>query len=167
MFAAIITLMTKLRGQIAWTVALLVEYWAIMALIPVPGFVRNVLTQQGDLEEYIDRLDLPGKFCCHVFGDNKGYLRTIPSVTTVMLGVLCTHILQAKRSERFKVLALVGGGVASLAVGLAWGTVFLIITDSGPVPTRSTAMVGTCCSSRFSTGSSMSSFIPGGLSGSR
>jgi predicted acyltransferase len=127
-FAAIITLMTGLRGQIAWTVALLVGYWAIMALIPVPGFGRNVFTVQGNLEGYIDRLFLPGKFCCYVYGDNEGYLSTIPSVATVMLGVLCTHILQAKRSERFKVLALVGGGVGSLALGLAWGTVFPIIT---------------------------------------
>jgi predicted acyltransferase len=45
-----------------------------------------------------------------------------------MLGVLCMHILQAKRSERFKVLALVGGGLASLGLGLAWGMVFPIIT---------------------------------------
>ncbi len=127
-FAAIITLMTKLRGQIAWTVALLVGYWAIMALIPVPGFGRNVLTEQGNLEGYIDRLFLPGKFCCYVFGDNEGYLSTIPSVATVMLGVLCAHILQAKRSERFKVLALVGGGFASLALGWVWGMAFPIIT---------------------------------------
>src|ERR1700742_5240554 len=54
-FAAIITLITKLRGQIGGTVALLVGYWAIMALIPVAGFGRNVLTQQGNLEGYIDR----------------------------------------------------------------------------------------------------------------
>ena len=127
-FAAIITLMTKLRGQIAWTIALLVGYWAIMALIPVPGFGHNVLTEQGNLEGYIDRLFLPGKFCCYVFGDNEGYLSTIPSVATVMLGVLCNHLLQARRSENFKVLALVAGGIGSLALGLAWGTVFPIIT---------------------------------------
>src|ERR1700722_7105089 len=127
-FAAIITLMTGLRGRIAWTIALLAGYWAIMALIPVPGFGRNVLTMQGNLEGYIDRLFLPGKFCCYVFGDNEGYLSTIPSIATVMLGVLCTHILKAGRSERFKVLALVAGGLASLALGLAWGEVFPIIT---------------------------------------
>ena len=127
-FAAIITLMTGLRGRIAWTIALLAGYWAIMALIPVPGFGRNVLTMRGNLEGYIDRLFLPGKFCCYVYGDNEGYLSTIPSVATVMLGVLCTHILQAERSARFKVLALAGGGIGSLAAGLAWGTVFPIIT---------------------------------------
>jgi predicted acyltransferase len=127
-FAAIITLMTKLRGQIAWTIALLLGYWALMALIPVPGYGRNVLTMQGNLEGYIDRLFLPGKFCCYVYGDNEGYLSTIPSIATVMLGVLCTHILQAKKSERFKVAALVAGGLASLAVGWLWGFSFPIIT---------------------------------------
>jgi predicted acyltransferase len=127
-FAAIITLFTKLRGQVAWTIALLVGYWAIMALIPVPGFGRNVMTPQGNLEGYIDRLFLPGKFCCYIYGDNEGYLSTIPSIATVMLGVLCTHILQAKWTERLKVFALVGGGVASLGLGLLWGMAFPIIT---------------------------------------
>ena len=127
-FAAIIALFTGLRGQIAWTVALLLGYWAIMALVPVPGFGHNVLTQQGNLEGYIDRLYLPGKFCCYVFGDNEGYLSTIPSIATVMLGVLCNHILQARWSERLKMIWLVGGGFACLGIGLAWGMVFPIIT---------------------------------------
>jgi predicted acyltransferase len=127
-FAAIITLMTGVRGQIAWTVALLVGYWAIMALIPVPCFGRNVLTPQGNLAGYLDRLFLPGKFCCYVYGDNEGYLSTIPSVATVMLGVLCAHLLKARRSENFKVWAMIAGGLVSLALGLAWGLVFPIIT---------------------------------------
>jgi len=127
-FAAIITLMCRLRGQIAWTIALLVGYWAIMALIPVPGFGRNILTPQGNLAGYIDRLFLPGQFCCYVFGDNEGYLSTIPSIATVMLGVLCAHLIHSNRTERKKILYLVGGGIASLLLGLAWGTAFPIIT---------------------------------------
>jgi predicted acyltransferase len=127
-FAAIITLVCKLRGQIAWTVGLLLGYWAIMALIPVRGFGPNVLTPQGNLEGFIDRLFLPGKFCCYDFGDNEGYLSTIPSVATVMLGVLCSHLMQARRSERFKTIALAAGGLASLGLGLLWGMVFPIIT---------------------------------------
>ena len=127
-FAALITLFCKLRGQIAWTIALLLGYWAIMAFIPVPGFGRNVLTPQGNLEGFIDRLFLPGKFCCYVYGDNEGYLSTIPSIATVMLGVLCSHLVHARRSEKFKVTALVAGGVGCLGLGLLWGTVFPIIT---------------------------------------
>jgi len=127
-FAAIITLFTKRRGQIAWTVALLLGYWAIMALIPVPGFGANVLTPAGNMESFVDHLLLPGKFCCFDFGDNEGYLSTIPSIATVMLGVLCSHLMQMQRSQRFKIVALVGGGVACLGLGLLWGTVFPIIT---------------------------------------
>lgn len=127
-FAALITLFCKLRGQIAWTIGLLLGYWAIMAWIPVPGFGHNVLTPQGNLEGYIDRLFLPGKFCCYVYGDNEGYLSTIPSIATVMLGVLCSHLVHAPRSERFKVVVLAAGGVGCLGLGLLWGTVFPIIT---------------------------------------
>ena len=127
-FAALITLFWKIRGQIAWTIGLLLGYWAIMALIPVPGFGANVLTPQGNLAGYIDRLLLPGSFCCYIFGDNEGYLSTIPSVATVMLGVLCSHLMHARRSERFKVIALVAGGVGCLGLGLLWGMVFPIIT---------------------------------------
>ncbi|HEX7730419.1 MAG TPA: DUF5009 domain-containing protein [Terracidiphilus sp.] len=127
-FAALITLFCKLRGRILWTVGLLLGYWAIMALIPVPGFGRNVLTPEGNLEGFIDRLFLPGKFCCYVFGDNEGYLSTIPSIATVTLGVLCYHILQIKRSDNFKTLAIIAGGIACVGAGLLWGIWFPIIT---------------------------------------
>ena len=127
-FAALITLFFKLRGQIWWTVGLLMGYWAIMALIPVPGYGANVLTPQGNLEGYIDRLFLPGQFCCYVFGDNEGYLSTFPSIATVMLGVLCSHLIHSKKSEMWKVKALVAGGVGCLIVGQVWGIWFPIIT---------------------------------------
>jgi predicted acyltransferase len=127
-FAALITFFCKTRGQIAWTVALLLGYWAIMALIPVPGFGRNVMTPQGNLEGYIDRLFLPGKFCCYIFGDNEGYLSTIPSIATVMLGVLSSYLLKFRRSDQWKTMALLAGGVASILLGLLWSIWFPIIT---------------------------------------
>ncbi len=127
-FAALITLFFKLRGQIWWTVGLLMGYWAIMALIPVPGYGANVLTQQGNLEGYIDRLFLPGQFCCYVFGDNEGYLSTFPSIATVMLGVLCSHLIHSRKSQMWKVKALVAGGLGCLVVGQVWGIWFPIIT---------------------------------------
>lgn len=127
-FAALITVFCELRGRIAWTVGLLLGYWAIMALVPVPGFGANVLTPEGNLEGFIDRLFLPGKFCCYIFGDNEGYLSTIPSIATVTLGVLCYHLLQIKRSETWKTLALIAGGLGCIAAGLVWSIWFPIIT---------------------------------------
>ena len=46
-FAAIITVFSGIRWQVIWTVILLVSYWLMMVLIPVPGFGAGVLTPQG------------------------------------------------------------------------------------------------------------------------
>lgn len=127
-FAAVITLFTTIRAQAIWTAVLLVSYWLMMAFIPVPGFGAGVLTPQGNLEGYVDRLFLPGSFCCFVYGDNEGYLSTIPSIATVMLGVLCGHLILSSLSYKKKLEYLVGGGVVSVLLGLGWGTFFPIIT---------------------------------------
>ncbi len=127
-FAALITLRYRFRGQVIWTAILLLGYWAMMALIPVPGFGHGVYTQAGNLEGYIDRLFLPGKFCCYVFGDNEGYLSTIPSIGTVMLGVLCGHLIRTSWTHARKLQVLIGGGIISIGAGLLWGMTFPIIT---------------------------------------
>jgi predicted acyltransferase len=127
-FAALITLFTSIRGQVIWTAALLVGYWLMMAFVPVPGFGAGVLTPQGNLEGYIDRLFLPGSFCCFVFGDNEGYLSTIPSIATVMLGVLCGHLILSSLSDRKKLQYFFAGGIGSVLLGLGWSTFFPIIT---------------------------------------
>ncbi len=127
-FAALITLLTNIRWQVIWTAMLLVFYWLLMAFVPVPGFGAGVLTPQGNLEGYLDRLFLPGSFCCFVYGDNEGYLSTIPSIATVMLGVLCGHLIVSQLSDRKKLQYLVGGGMASVLLGLGWGLFFPIIT---------------------------------------
>ena len=127
-FAALITIFWGVRGQAFWTAALLLGYWAAMALVPVPGFGSGVYTPQGNLAGYLDRLFLPGKFCCYVYGDNEGYLSTIPSIATVMLGVLCGHVLGMPSTHHKKLQMLLGGGILSLGSGLLWSLSFPIIT---------------------------------------
>jgi len=127
-FAALIIMKWRIRGQAIWTAALLLAYWAMMALIPVPGFGAGVFTMEGNLAGYIDRLFLPGRFCCYVFGDNEGYLSTIPSIATIMLGVLCGHLVRSCFTNARKLQILVGGGIVSILLGLAWGMKFPIIT---------------------------------------
>ena len=127
-FAALITLKSNVKGQAIWTSALLIGYWLLMAFVPVLGVGHGVFTQQGNLEGYLDRRFLPGSFCCYTFGDNEGYLSTIPSIATVMFGVLCGHLVRSQRSQNRKLQLLVGGGIASLGLGLLWGTFFPIIT---------------------------------------
>ena len=52
----------SLRVQIATVVAALAAYWAALTLVPVPGAGAGVLTPEGNLASYLDRL-LSGATC--------------------------------------------------------------------------------------------------------
>ena len=124
--AALITLYSGVRGRAVWTAAFLVGYWAVMALIPVPGFGAGALTPEGNLASYLDRLLIPGKFCCFGYGENEGILSTFPSIASSLIGVLCADWLRTGRSGREKTLGLACAGFTSLAAGLLWGVAFPI-----------------------------------------
>jgi predicted acyltransferase len=127
-FAAIIYLNNTLKKQIGWFVFLLIGYWAAMVLIPVPVFGKGVLTEQGNLSAYLDRLLLPGKLH-RVMYDPEGLLSTIPAVCSAMLGVFTGQFLlwsSQKWSPSIKLLWLVGVSVVFILLGLLWNTLFPI-----------------------------------------
>jgi predicted acyltransferase len=131
-FAAIIVLNTSVRGQIIWFAGILLSYWAIMKLIPVPGFGAGVLTPEGNLAAFIDQKLLPGKFCCYTFGDNEGILSNLPAISTALLGALTGHLLISndKRLSGFrKAMLILVAGIVSLALGKLWGLNFPIIKN--------------------------------------
>ena len=128
--AALIVMGTGRRGQMAWTAGILLGYWAVMALVPVPGYGAGVYTAEGNLAGYIDRLLLPGKYCCAPYvpyGDHMGILGTFPSGMHVMFGVFCGYLVRSAWTHGRKLLILAGGGVGAIALGWAWGLVFPII----------------------------------------
>jgi len=125
-FAATIVLSIGVKGQAVTAGVILLGYWAIMTLIPVPGIGAGVLTPEGNLAGYIDRAILPGSFCCYEYGDNEGILSTLPAIATTLLGVLSGHWLRSSHSGSRKTGGLVGAGLISLIVALLWNTVFPI-----------------------------------------
>lgn len=123
-FAAIIYLNCSRRTQIIWFAGLLLLYWAAMVLIPVPGFGAGVLTPEGNLEGYIDRILLPGKLHRTVY-DPEGILSTIPAVCSAMLGVFTGQYLRNNTMHSLKkVLWLAVAGTLLLLLGQLWGLVF-------------------------------------------
>ncbi len=126
LFAALIVMNTKIRGQVIWTAGILLAYFAAMKFIPVPGYGAGVLTPEGNLASYVDRLLVPGRFCCFEFGDNEGLLSTIPAISTVLLGVLSGHWLRSDTNDMRKFKGLVVAGVMLLAAGIVWGSLFPI-----------------------------------------
>ena len=128
--AALIFARTSLRGQILWTAGLLLGHWAVVALIPVPGFGAGVYTIQGNFSGFLDRM-IPGGHCCAPYvpyGDNMGPLGSFPAAGTVLLGALCGRLLRSALSGKRKLLFLVAGGGASLALGWLWSFALPIIT---------------------------------------
>ena len=127
-FAGVIYLNCNLRKQIIWLLFLLLGYWAAMMLIPVPGYGAGVLTMQGSLESYIDRLLLPGRLHDGVH-DPEGILSTIPAIGTALLGVFTGTFLKWKSKDfsmRKKAIALFAVGVVLLLLGLLWDMDFPI-----------------------------------------
>ncbi|MDX9902903.1 MAG: DUF5009 domain-containing protein [Bacteroidales bacterium] len=126
--AALIVLNAALRWQVAWFWGLLIIYCLLMLLIPVPGFGAGVLTPEGNLAGYIDRLLLPGTMYTE-FNEPEGILSTIPAVSTALLGVFAGHLLRLQRAGftgTGKALILIGAGIVSLLAGLLWGSFFPI-----------------------------------------
>jgi predicted acyltransferase len=127
--AGLIVMNTGARRQAMAAAGILLGYWAIMALVPVPGFGVGVLTPEGNLSGYLDRALIPQPFCCYQFGDNEGILSTLPAVATVLLGALAGHWVRSSASPQRKAALLAGAGLASLAVGYLWGIWFPVIKN--------------------------------------
>ncbi len=127
-FAGLIYLNCNLKKQIYWFLGLLLGYWAIMKLVPVPGFGAGVLTPEGNLEGYIDRILLPGKLHRAVY-DPEGILSTIPAIGTSLLGVFTGHFLRWENKDwpmLRKGLAMGVAGLLCLGIGLLWDLSFPI-----------------------------------------
>jgi predicted acyltransferase len=128
--AALVVMITGIRGQAIVAGSILIVYWLIMKLVPVPGIGAGVITPEGNLAGYLDRLIIPLRFCCYTFGDNEGLLSTLPAISTCLLGVLAGHWLRSgKYTPNRKVLGLAAAGVASLFVGWVWSSNFPIIKN--------------------------------------
>lgn len=127
LFASIIFLETKIRTQLAITIALLLIYWFLVKFIPAPGFAAGDLTKEGSLPSFVDRV----VFGRHVWAqakvyDPEGLLSTMPALATTLIGVLAGHLLRTKKSPYEKVAGLFVGGAVCVALGWAWNPLFPI-----------------------------------------
>jgi len=125
-FAGMIYLNNDVRRQTYYLFILLLGYWMIMEFIPVPGYGAGVLTMDGSLESYIDRLLLPGKLHDGVH-DPEGILSTIPAIGTALMGILTgTFLRLEKYSMPKKALLLFSAGIVFILSGLIWDPYFPI-----------------------------------------
>ena len=129
LFTSIAVLHLRVRGQAVLAASLLFGYWALLAFVPAPGYRPYDLSMEGNLVGYVDRLLLPGTFCCYPYGDNEGLLSTVPAIATCLLGALTGAWFMQPRPAMVKFRGLVLAAMACLAIGYAWWPLFPVIKN--------------------------------------
>jgi predicted acyltransferase len=125
---ALFILNFNVRGQLAALVVLLLGYWALMTLVPVPGYGVSVLKPDANLARYVDDIVL-GNF--RPVAWNWTWAMTLPLSTscTVMLGALAGQLLKSAKSPMAKFGWLSGAALGCLALSLVWRHWFPIIAE--------------------------------------
>ena len=111
--------------QIGVAAGALLAYWAAMTLVPVPGFGPGVLTPNGNLASFVDRLVL-GRHLAFGTWDPEGILSTVPAIATALCGVFAGDWLINAAAHRHRALSLWAAGAIATVVALAWDLVFPI-----------------------------------------
>jgi predicted acyltransferase len=130
MFAALIFMNTKLSYRIVWLCGILVVYWLAFILFPAHDLgATDPYSMEGNLAGHIDRLLLPGRFCCYTFGDSEGLLATLPAICTALLGMLTGEFVSsqylANKPVR-KVLYMIAAAIGLMILGRIWNLAFPI-----------------------------------------
>ena len=117
--ASLIVLYTKnIRTYVYWLAGLLVSYWLMMTLIPVPDVGAGVLEKGRNFAAYIDSLFLSGHMWSQTkTWDPEGIVSTLPAVATTLFGVLTGHYLRSQHSREEKTAWMFVAGNILLLVG--------------------------------------------------
>lgn len=124
-FASLVYLKTNIKGQILTVALLLLGYWAVMSLIPVPGFGPANLDKGTNLAGWIDNLLLEN----HLWASSKtwdpeGILSTIPAIANGIVGLLVGQLLNSNLAKNDKALKMFGTGLVLVILGLIWNQFF-------------------------------------------
>ncbi|WP_125723233.1 acyltransferase family protein [Flavobacterium ustbae] len=120
-------LKTTRKTQIITGAILLLGYWAVMTLIPVPGFGEANLDRGTNLAAWVDSILLKG----HMYHetntwDPEGILSTIPSIVNGIIGLFIGQILLLPVTKIQKAQKMGMIGTALIFFGLIWDLVFPI-----------------------------------------
>ena len=118
---------TNTSTQIIVGLVCLLGYWALMALVPVPGVGPANFDKGTNLAAWLDNLLLPGHlWATSKTWDPEGILSTIPAIGTGIAGLLTGKLLTNNFDKNKRAVYLLTAGVAGVMIGFLWDTVFPI-----------------------------------------
>jgi predicted acyltransferase len=93
----------RLQTQMLWIAGLLVSYWLLMKLVPVPDIGTGILERGRNLSAYVDTIFLSGHMWRQTkTWDPEGIVSTLPAAATTLFGVLTGHFLRGNLSKEEK-----------------------------------------------------------------
>lgn len=134
--SVIVIYFKSFRSWFFWLGGILAGIGIIQLLIPVPGFGAGILTPEGCINGYIDRMILPGRLNGGIF-DPEGILCCLSATGISLMGAIAGNILlREKMNDWKKLLYFTVAGISFITVALLLSPVYPIIKS--------------CCTSTFS-----------------
>jgi len=126
LFASLLFLTCRAQTHIIILTSLLVAYWLVMILIPVPGYGVHNLTQEGNFAAYLDRLFIPAQHLYTKNFDPEGIFSTLPAIATALLGNLLSMWLLTPNPQTRRLHGMILAGSVAMILGWLWGVSFPI-----------------------------------------
>lgn len=125
---SLLYLKTSWQTQLWTGIGLLIAYWALMTLVPVPDGYPPNLDAETNLGAWLDRAILGTN---HLWSqaktwDPEGILSTVPAIGTGICGMLTGEWIKREKNEYKKLTGILGFGAILLALGLIWDLSFPI-----------------------------------------
>ena len=125
LISALIFSKVGIKGRVAIIFFLLVGYYLVMKLVPVPGYGAGVWDYQGNLCGFIDSKLMGGHLYLPQF-DPEGILSTFPAIASTLLGTLAGDWLRSSKNVFWKSGGLFTAGTVLTISGLLLHPLFPI-----------------------------------------
>ncbi len=122
-------LFTSTRTMVIVSAVLLLGYWLVMKVIPVPEYGAGVIDEPAaTLAAYLDRLVLGDHLWAGTqrLWDPEGILSTLPAIVTTLLGVWAGRVMISPRGTVDRAVTLFAYGVLLIIAGYVWNWFFPI-----------------------------------------
>lgn len=124
---AVLYLKLGVRSQAYIMAALLLSYWFLMTLVPVPGVGYSSLEPGTNLAAWLDNALLHGHLWKQTkTWDPEGILSTLPAIATGISGMLAGQWLRFDTEPARKIVWLFVVANIAIVTGLVWDWIFPI-----------------------------------------
>lgn len=121
--AALLYMNFSWRQMLYIAVGILVLYFAMLMLIPAPGFSAGDLTFEGNLVGWLDRNFMPGRLKQTTY-DELAMSTQLSATCLTIFGCLVGDLLQKSTTVNTKLSQIGLMGVVGIGAGLLWSIVF-------------------------------------------